>query len=297
MKKVLSALVLSAAVVASAGQAYAYDDFNIFNDKRGTLVQVLYTWDDNAATTEKEIIVNNGDFLTSNNTVLFDHQFSETNKVLSTVDYSTIFGADQAGKEVRVAYYLDDMVTAAYSPRNWDAYYVTTDLAHGGEVPTPTSGKTSNSAFKKFNTLSSTFLVFVENRSIANGGADIVTATYEEAGFYNNEMSNEAEYYTTDGSYAGINTVSASFGEAVLSDYANCVDLYLWGVRHDTMATTVLTDDLNSSLGLVATLRFNKTTGETILNPTDTCPVPVPAAAWLLGSGLLGMFGLRRRNA
>ncbi|MBV5305373.1 MAG: VPLPA-CTERM sorting domain-containing protein [Desulfobulbaceae bacterium] len=26
-------------------------------------------------------------------------------------------------------------------------------------------------------------------------------------------------------------------------------------------------------------------------------PVPVPAAAWLLGSGLLGLFGLRRKKA
>jgi hypothetical protein len=26
-------------------------------------------------------------------------------------------------------------------------------------------------------------------------------------------------------------------------------------------------------------------------------PVPVPAAVWLLGSGLLGLIGIRRRNA
>ncbi|WP_319523062.1 PEP-CTERM sorting domain-containing protein [uncultured Desulfosarcina sp.] len=29
----------------------------------------------------------------------------------------------------------------------------------------------------------------------------------------------------------------------------------------------------------------------------DAAPVPVPAAAWLLGSGLLGVLGLRRRKA
>jgi hypothetical protein len=28
----------------------------------------------------------------------------------------------------------------------------------------------------------------------------------------------------------------------------------------------------------------------------DVAPVPVPAAAWLLGSGLLGLFGIRRRS-
>jgi hypothetical protein len=41
-----------------------------------------------------------------------------------------------------------------------------------------------------------------------------------------------------------------------------------------------------------AVIQFNKVTGQSILNP-----VPVPAAAWLLGSGVLGLFGLRRRKA
>ncbi len=28
----------------------------------------------------------------------------------------------------------------------------------------------------------------------------------------------------------------------------------------------------------------------------DTTPTPIPAAAWLFGSGLLGLVGLRRRQ-
>jgi len=34
--------------------------------------------------------------------------------------------------------------------------------------------------------------------------------------------------------------------------------------------------------------------GSTLLNPNA---VPIPAAVWLLGSGLLGLIGVRRRNA
>jgi hypothetical protein len=36
--------------------------------------------------------------------------------------------------------------------------------------------------------------------------------------------------------------------------------------------------------------------GSTIINYQESAPVPVPAAAYLLGSGLLGMIGLRRKN-
>lgn len=35
----------------------------------------------------------------------------------------------------------------------------------------------------------------------------------------------------------------------------------------------------------------------TYSDPTGGAPVPVPAAAWLLGSGLLGLFGVARRKA
>jgi hypothetical protein len=51
-----------------------------------------------------------------------------------------------------------------------------------------------------------------------------------------------------------------------------------------------------ATTGYSAVLRFNKADGQVTLNP-NAAPVPVPAAAWLLGSGVLGLIGLRRRNA
>lgn len=57
--------------------------------------------------------------------------------------------------------------------------------------------------------------------------------------------------------------------------------------------TGSLTD--NASFG---TLKFDLTMladGSTVINQMDQQPVPVPAAAWLLASGLAGLVGVRRR--
>jgi hypothetical protein len=32
------------------------------------------------------------------------------------------------------------------------------------------------------------------------------------------------------------------------------------------------------------------------MDDLESNPVPVPAAVWLLGSGLIGLIGIRRRN-
>lgn len=55
------------------------------------------------------------------------------------------------------------------------------------------------------------------------------------------------------------------------------------------------TNTNNASAG---TLAFTLTTladGSTVINKMDGPQTPVPAAAWLLGSGLMGLVGLRRR--
>jgi hypothetical protein len=108
------------------------------------------------------------------------------------------------------------------------------------------------------------------------------------------------QYTVGAGSYADINKESAPWGEMSLDEYADqCeIDMYLFGVRHDTKGSSSLTTDANLSLGQVAKLRFDQSNGQITLNASGepaNC-VPVPAAAWLLGSGVLGLVGLRRRK-
>ncbi len=49
-----------------------------------------------------------------------------------------------------------------------------------------------------------------------------------------------------------------------------------------------------SDATLLGTLSMDTTGGSLVI---EYAPVPVPAAVWLLGSGLLGLIGIRRRNA
>lgn len=53
--------------------------------------------------------------------------------------------------------------------------------------------------------------------------------------------------------------------------------------------------DFALDLGSEFTIAFGPTCANDVIYETVQNPVPVPAAVWLLGSGLLGLFGIKRR--
>lgn len=98
---------------------------------------------------------------------------------------------------------------------------------------------------------------------------------------------------TQAGGYAGIQTQVAVEAEypVVAGSY---VDMYLY--QYMTNATYNGHNEINygGPVNGQAVIRLTND-GQVILNP-GTAPVPVPGAAWLLGAGLLGLAGIRRRK-
>lgn len=82
---------------------------------------------------------------------------------------------------------------------------------------------------------------------------------------------------------------TSSFGEANLADLATVgyVDQNLYMFTNPSVVGAGVA---------VATIR-TLADGTTLINPAATNPVPVPASLLLFGSGLLGLFGIRRKNA
>jgi hypothetical protein len=88
--------------------------------------------------------------------------------------------------------------------------------------------------------------------------------------------------------YAGMNNVMVEGeGSLIGADFAAGVEqmhLYQYWQPTDTVSYYTTIDLINNNNG----------TADVVIG--TIAPVPVPAAVWLLGSGLLGIVGLRRKN-
>jgi hypothetical protein len=100
---------------------------------------------------------------------------------------------------------------------------------------------------------------------------------------------------TSPGQYVGFNPTPDD-GEASLVGLANgdSITMYLFGYRRTgalPSTGTYMVNGVLANTAYLATIELNSDGTLTVSN------VPVPGAVWLLGSGLLGLVGLRRKNA
>ena len=119
-----------------------------------------------------------------------------------------------------------------------------------------------------------------------------------------------AGYYGAGGNVARmtftVDQTSLSFLWGSVDDY-NAVEFWLDGALSNTVVDSDIAPSPTNPAGRGASyvritgvlfdeIRFKSSSNAFEFSNLTTTPVPIPAAAWLLGSGLLGLFGVARRK-
>jgi len=138
-------------------------------------------------------------------------------------------------------------------------------------------------------------------------GSNLVAYRYDGLGV--STTSIEPGEFNSYGGHQGVESLTFTFDQAVslssISFYLfdNNIDKVLMTYGSDSLTITKNSDAVFSSpltltsftltaIGNVTSTRVSGLTLDTIAMPS----VPVPAAAWLMGSGLVGLAGLARRR-
>ncbi len=124
------------------------------------------------------------------------------------------------------------------------------------------------------------------------------SGTYTEHDIFNGTLTGSAFAWTSASTTGSDCTASGFFGTNICIGVANGT-----GTNTKTSAFTPNENPITFNFGSVTTFTNTQTAfdGElqvaTYLLTNTTPAVPVPAAAWLFGSGLLGLAGVARRRA
>lgn len=154
------------------------------------------------------------------------------------------------------------------------------------------NGTTSTNRFRQIGAIASgSSFASITNGQLDNGSLAINGLAQTFAGISTTGTLTLAQSTAANGSFIGQNGFTSLLG--------GVADLYYWVRSAATGSTTVAaTQDRfgNSANFATISLASNGDLTYTLAPAAQVAAVPLPAAAWLLGSGLLGIGGMVRRR-